>query len=75
MPKLLLLAAGTAALLAAVAIPTSGAEATISMAPASIIQAAVGETSRVEQARVACTHRRVCRQGAGCAWRKVCKRW
>jgi len=74
MPKLLLLTAGTAALLAAVATLTLRAEATTAMVPASI-QIAVGKTSLVEQVGMACTHRRVCRQGAGCAWRKVCKRW
>jgi hypothetical protein len=74
MPKLLLLTAGTAALLSAVAMLTPRAEATISMAPASV-QVAVGEATLVEQARTSCTHRRVCRPGAGCAWRKVCKRW
>jgi hypothetical protein len=50
------------------------AQATMSMAPASI-QVAIDKAPLVEQARMACTHRRVCRQGAGCAWRKVCKRW
>ena len=73
MPNLLLLTAGTVALLSAVAMLTPRAEATMSMAPSSI-QIAIGKTSPVEQAAVACTHRRVCRQGAGCAWRKVCKR-
>jgi hypothetical protein len=52
---------------------TPRAEAT-SMTPASI-QAAVGKSTLVQQAAAACTHRRVCRQGAGCAWRKVCKRF
>lgn len=74
MPNFLLLTAGTVALLSALAMLTPRAEATKSMAPASI-QIAIGETSLVEQARMTCTHRRVCRQGAGCAWRKVCKRW
>jgi hypothetical protein len=73
MPNLLLLTAGTVALLSAVAMLTPRAEATMSMAPSSI-QIAVGTTSPVEQVAVACTHRRVCRPGAGCAWRKVCKR-
>jgi hypothetical protein len=49
------------------------AEATASVAPGRI-QAAVGKSHAVEPAALACTHRRVCRQGAGCAWRKVCKR-
>jgi hypothetical protein len=48
--------------------------ATMSMTPASI-QVAANKATLVEQARMACTHRRVCRQGAGCAWRKICKRW
>jgi hypothetical protein len=68
MPKLLLVTAATAALLATVAMFTLRAEATMSMV-------AVGKTSVIEQVGIACTHRRVCRQGAGCAWRKVCKRW
>lgn len=72
MSKLLLLSAGTAALLSAAVMLAP--RATASMAPASL-QSAVGSTSLVEQARTACTHRRVCRQGSGCAWRKVCKRW
>jgi hypothetical protein len=72
MPKLLLFIAGTAAVLSAVAMLAPRAEATMSMAPASI---AAGKTAFAEQTRMACTHRRVCRQGAGCAWRKVCKRW
>jgi hypothetical protein len=68
MPNSLLLVAGIALMwAAALAIPTSAA-------PASI-RAAIGSYSAVEQAAMACTHRRVCRQGAGCAWRKVCKRW
>ena len=74
MPKLLLVTAGTAALLVAVAMHTPRAEATTSMVPASM-QVAVDAASLVEQAGMACTHRRVCRQGAGCAWRKICKRW
>ena len=74
MPKLLLLTAGTALLLSAVAMPTPRAGAIISMAPARV-QVAVGKASPNEQAAVTCTYRRVCRQGAGCAWRKVCKRW
>ena len=71
MPKLLLLSAATAMLLLTVAMPRA---ATTSTVPA-IIQSSVGKSSLVEQAGMACTHRRVCRQGAGCAWRKVCKRW
>jgi hypothetical protein len=74
MSKLLLLSVGTAALLAATVVHTAGTEAIASMVPASI-QIAGGKTTLVEQAGIACTHRRVCRQGAGCAWRKVCKRW
>jgi hypothetical protein len=74
MPKLLLLTAGTAALLSAVVMLTPRAQATMSTMPASI-QVAADKATLVDQARMACTHRRVCRQGAGCAWRKVCKRW
>jgi hypothetical protein len=68
MPNLLLLLVGIALMLAAaLAMP-------VSAAPTSI-QTAIGSTTAVEQAAAACTHRRVCRPGAGCAWRKVCKRW
>ncbi|MBO0765072.1 MAG: hypothetical protein J2P50_10855 [Hyphomicrobiaceae bacterium] len=74
MPKLLLLTVGTAALLSAAAMLTPPAEATMSMATAGM-QVAVDNATLVEQTRMACTHRRVCRPGAGCAWRKVCKRW
>jgi hypothetical protein len=69
----LVLIVGTAFLLAA-AMLTPRAGATTPVTPASI-QAAVGKTGAVERAGMTCTHRRVCRQGAGCAWRKVCKRW
>ena len=74
MPKLLLLTVGTTALLATVAMHTPRAEAITSMLPVSIQIAGAG-TTLVEPAGMACTHRRVCRQGAGCAWRKICKRW
>jgi hypothetical protein len=74
MPNLLLLTVGTVALLSAVAMLTPRADATMLTAPASI-EIALGNTKLIEQARMSCTHRRVCRQGAGCAWRKVCKRW
>jgi hypothetical protein len=73
MPKLLVRTAGTAALLLAAALLTPRVQATVSMTPTGIQVAA--DKGLFEQARVACTHRRVCRQGAGCAWRKVCKRW
>jgi hypothetical protein len=74
MPNLLLLVVGTVAFLTGAAMLTPRVEATMSMVTASR-QAAIGETGLVEQARMTCTHRRVCRQGEGCAWRKVCKRW
>ena len=74
MPNVLLLVVGTAAFLTAAAMLTPRVEATISMATASM-RATVGATGLVEQARMTCTHRRVCRPGQGCAWRKVCKRW
>ncbi|HEX6000772.1 MAG TPA: hypothetical protein VFZ16_15465 [Hyphomicrobiaceae bacterium] len=74
MPNFLLLIVGTVAFLSAAAMLTPRVDATAATVPASI-QTAVGETSLVEQARMACKHRRVCRQGEGCAWRKVCKRW
>jgi hypothetical protein len=73
MPKLVLLTAATALLLAAAAVAPL-AQATTPIAPAGI-GVVPHEATLVEQARMACTHRRVCRQGAGCAWRKVCKRW
>jgi hypothetical protein len=73
MPKLLLLAAGVAALLATATMLPPLAQATASMVPPASIE--VAKTSLIEQAGMACTHRRVCRQGAGCAWRKICKRW
>ena len=71
MPKLLLL---IAALLMAAAMHAPRTEATSLIVPAGI-RIADGETALVAQVGIACTHRRVCRQGAGCAWRKVCKRW
>jgi hypothetical protein len=74
MPKLLLVTAGTATLLSAVAMLTPQPGATMSLAPATM-QIAVGKRTLAEETRMACTHRRVCRQGRGCAWRKVCKRW
>ena len=64
MPNLLLLTAGTVAILSAAAMLVPRAEATMPMAPASI-EIAIGNTTLVEQARMSCTHRRVCRQGAG----------
>jgi hypothetical protein len=68
MSNLLLLVVGIALMwAAALAVP-------VSAAPTSI-KSAIGSYSAVEHAAAACTHRRVCRQGAGCAWRKVCKRW
>jgi len=64
----LLLLIGIALLLAAaLAMP-------VSAAPAGI-QARIAGHGAIEPAAAACTHRRVCRQGEGCAWRKVCKRW
>jgi len=63
MPKLLLLAAAMLALLTVVATPAPRAEPTMSLAPASP-QVAVEKLTLVE-ARTACTHRRVCCQGAG----------
>jgi hypothetical protein len=66
--NVLLLLVGIALILAAaLAMP-------VLAAPASI-QVAIGTYSAVEQGAAACTHRRVCRPGAGCAWRQVCKRW
>jgi hypothetical protein len=50
------------------------ANATVSLAPAST-RATVDATSTVELTGLKCAHRRVCRPGRGCAWRKVCKRW
>jgi hypothetical protein len=64
---LLLLVATALMLAASLAMPVSAAPARIELA--------IGSHSAVEQAAATCTHRRVCRPGAGCAWRKVCKRW
>jgi hypothetical protein len=73
MPKLLLPLIGMAAV-SAVALLAPRAEATLSVAPSSI-RATVGDArSAVEPAATACERRRVCRPGAGCAWRTVCKR-
>jgi hypothetical protein len=74
MPSILLLIVGTIAFLSAGAMLTPRIEATASMAPARI-QTAIGETTLVEKAGMACAHRRVCRPRAGCAWMKVCKQW
>jgi hypothetical protein len=68
MPNAVLLLVGIALMLgAALAMP-------VSAAPASI-RVAIGSYSAVEHAAMACTHRRACHQDAGCAWRRVCKRW
>jgi hypothetical protein len=73
MVKLLLPLAGlTLMSIAALVMPR--AQAIVPLAPASI-RAAVDDRSAVEQAASKCKHHRVCRQGQGCAWRKVCKRW
>jgi hypothetical protein len=69
MRKLLLPLVG-AALVAAAALTTPHADAIVSRAPVS----AQG-TPAAEQVALKCAHRRVCRPGQGCAWRKVCKRW
>jgi hypothetical protein len=74
MPKLLVPLIGMAALSAA-ALFVPRAEATLSAAAPSIIGATVGGAhSAVEPAATVCERRRVCRPGAGCAWRTVCKR-
>ena len=73
MPKILLPIVGLA-LVAAAALAASRTEASVSITPQSL-RAALGDTSIAEQAAVKCAHRRVCRPGQGCAWRKVCKRW
>ena len=69
MSKLWLPLAGFALVLATLVTPR--ADATVSMSPAGT--AVVG--SAIEQVQMKCAHRRVCRPGRGCAWRKVCKRW
>jgi hypothetical protein len=69
MPKLLLLIVGIIGLLSAAVMLAPRAQAIASL------QVAADKPTLVEPARTSCTHRRVCRQGAGCAWRKVCKRW
>ena len=73
MVKLLLPLAGLA-LVSAAALVMPRAQATVPVAPASM-RATVGSTSAAEQTALKCAHRRVCRPGQGCAWRKVCKRW
>ena len=73
MVKLLLPLAGLT-LMSVAALVMPRAQAAVPLAPASI-RATVGDTSAAEQTAVKCAHRRVCRPGQGCAWRKVCKRW
>ena len=53
---------------------TSDAHAT-ALAASPRTGAAIGSASAGEQVALKCAHRRVCRPGEGCAWRKVCKRW
>ena len=72
MPKILLPIVGLA--LVAAAALASRTEASVLITPESL-RATLGDTSIAEQAAVKCAHRRVCRPGQGCAWRKVCKRW
>jgi hypothetical protein len=48
------------------------ADATASLAAPTIT---AGSATAFEQVGMKCATRRVCRQGEGCAWRKVCKRW
>jgi hypothetical protein len=74
MPKLSLVLAGLAVMsVAAFVVPR--VEATASTLPASLRAAIDDDMSVVEPAALKCAHRRVCRPGQGCAWRKVCKRW
>jgi hypothetical protein len=75
MPKLLLPVVGLALVsAAALVVPLMpSADATASLAPPSSI--AAGNATAFEQVGMKCATRRVCRQGEGCAWRKVCKRW
>jgi hypothetical protein len=73
MSKILLPLIGMAAV-SAVALLAPRAQATLSAAPPSIGSAAGDAHSAVEPAATACERRRVCRPGAGCAWRTVCKR-
>lgn len=69
MPKLLIPLMGVAMASAAVLL-VPRAEAT----GLAGLRAMPGATSAVEQAAQTCVRRRVCRPGAGCAWRTVCKR-
>jgi hypothetical protein len=71
MPKLLIPLIGLVMASAAV-LPLPRAEANVSP-PAPGLS---GAMSALEPARAAtaCERRRVCRPGAGCAWRTVCKR-
>jgi hypothetical protein len=70
MHKLLLPLAG-AALVSAVALTMPHANATTSVGA----RTTVGNVVAAEQVALKCLHRRVCRPGQGCAWRKLCKRW
>jgi hypothetical protein len=72
MPRIVLLIIGLAMIAAALA--AARTEASVSLALQGL-RTAVGTTSAIEEAATTCTHRRVCRPGQGCAWRKVCKRW
>jgi hypothetical protein len=63
-----------ATLVSAAALAMPHADATAPRAPASI-RATAGNMAAAEQVALKCAHRRVCRPGQGCAWRKVCKRW
>ena len=71
MPKVLIPLIGLVMASAAV-LPVPRAEANVSPTAPGL----PGAMSAVEpaQAATACERRRICRPGAGCAWRTVCKR-
>jgi hypothetical protein len=69
MRKLLLPFVGAVLLsAAALTMPQGTASSAPACAQASAVKVA-------ERGGLKCAHRRVCRPGQGCAWRKVCKRW
>lgn len=73
MRKLLLPLVG-AALVSAAALAMTNAAATATSAPATA-RSSIGSMAAADRVALKCAHRRVCRPGQGCAWRKVCKRW
>jgi hypothetical protein len=73
MRKLLLPLVG-AALVSTAALAMSHAAATATSSPTTV-RSTIGSMAAADRVGLKCAHRRVCRPGQGCAWRKVCKRW